>query len=233
MYVTYQTVSTSQVCQEKTLITFYYASGSPFAWRAWLGLEHKSLPYDLKAMSFSDGGLKTREYLEINPRGKVPAIVDDGFPLYESATILEYLDEQYPDSGSLLFPGNAKNRTHIRRVINEADLYLDQANRKILLPILFTKKEDWDEKLIGSGRKALASELGNFETLLSGDFYAGELSAADFTIYPMIALALRVELRKPDLDIGSLIGPKMTAWMKRVESLPIFAKTYPPHWKAK
>jgi glutathione S-transferase len=215
------------------LISFYYASGSPFAWRAWLALEHKSLPYELKLMSFSDGDLKTSAYLKINPRGKVPAIVDDGFPLYESAAILEYLDEQYPRSGSPLYPGSAKNRAHVRRLINEADLYLDQANREILVQILFTKKEDWDDKLIASGREAAAAELANFETMLSGDYFAGELSAADFTIYPMVALAQRVDLRKPDLDMASLIGPKMTAWMKRVESLPFFAKTYPPHWKMK
>lgn len=216
-----------------TLITFYYASGSPFAWRAWLALEHKSLPYDLRSMSFSDGDLKTPEFLEINPRGKVPAIVDDGFSLYESAAILEYLDEQYPDSGPPLFPGSSTNRAHIRRLINEADLYLDQANRKILGPILFTKKEDWDDNLIASGREAVATELTNFEAMLSGDYFAGELSAVDYTIYPMVALAQRVDLRKPDLDMASLIGPKMMAWMKRVESLPFFAKTYPPHWKAK
>lgn len=215
------------------MITFYYASGSPFAWRAWLALEYKSLPYDLKSMSFSDGDLKTPEYLRINPRGKVPSIVDDGFSLYESAAILEYLDEQYPDSGSPLFPGSSKNRAHIRRLINETDLYLDQANRKILLQILFTPKENWDDKQIANGRQAVATELGNFENMFVGDYFAGELSAADFAIYPMVALALRADLRKPDLGMASLIGPKMAAWMKRVESLSFFAKTYPPHWKSK
>lgn len=215
------------------MITFYYASGSPFAWRAWLALEHKSLSYELQSMSFSDGDLKTPEFRKINPRGKVPAIVDNGFSLYESAAILEYLDEQYPHSGSSLFPGSSTDRAHIRRLINEADLYLDQANRKILGPILFTKKEDWDDRLIASGCEAVAAELDNFEAMLSGDYFAGELSAVDFTIYPMVALAQRADLRKPDLHIASLIGPKMTAWMKRVEALPFFAKTYPPHWKEK
>lgn len=215
------------------MINFYYASGSPFAWRVWLALEHKSLPYELKSMSFSDGSLKTREYLEINPRGKVPSIVDGGFSLYESAAILEYLEDQYPDSGSPLFSNGAQNRAHIRRLINQADLYLDQANRKILLQILFTKKEDWEDKQIRSGREAVAVELQNFETMIAGDYFAGELSAADFTIYPMVALVLRADIRKPDLDMASLIGPKMSAWMKRVESLPFFEKTYPPHWKAK
>jgi hypothetical protein len=33
--------------------------------------------------------------------------------------------------------------------------------------------------------------------------------------------------------MASLVGPKMSAWMKRIEALPLHSKTYPPHWKAK
>ena len=43
----------------------------------------------------------------------------------------------------------------------------------------------------------------------------------------------RMEVRKPGLDVASLIGPKMSAWIQRIESLPYYSKTYPPHWKAK
>jgi len=215
------------------LITFYYGSGSPFAWRVWLALEHKQLGYDLKEMSFSSGDLKSQAYQRINPRGKVPAIEDDGFALYESAAIVEYLEDQYPDSGSSLFPGDARNRARIRRLVNEADLYLDLASRRLLQAVLFTKKEDWDEARISKGREAVAVELSNFEDPLATGYYAGELSAADFTIYPMIALMLRMDLRKSDLGMASLIGPKMSAWIKRFESLPLFSRTYPPHWKMK
>ena len=81
--------------------------------------------------------------------------------------------------------------------------------------------------------KALGKELGNFEAYLSGDYLAGELSAADITLYPLIALGLRMEQKKPDLDVRSAIGPKLGAWMKRFEALPYFDKTYPPHWRQK
>src|SRR5262249_4157483 len=74
-------------------LTFYYGSGSPFAWRVWLALEHKHIPYTFKRMQFDNGDLHTPEYLAINPRHKVPAIVDDGFALYESAAIVEYLED--------------------------------------------------------------------------------------------------------------------------------------------
>ena len=215
------------------MIRFYYGSGSPFAWRVWLSLEHKALKYDRREVSFSGGDLKTPEYLEINPRGKVPAIVDDGFTLYESAAIVEYLEDRYHDSGRLLFPGNAGARAQIRRLINEADLYLDLANRKLLQAVLFTKKEDWDEARIARGREAVAAELERFEKMLTGQYFGDDLSAADFTIYPMVALLRRLDLRKRDLDATSLIGPKMSAWMAHLETMPLFADTWPPHWKKK
>jgi len=215
------------------LISFYYGSGSPFAWRVWLALEHKKLAYDLKVMSFSAGDLKSADFLRISTRGKVPAVEDNGFSLYESSAIVEYLEDQYPGSGAALFPGDAKDRARIRCLVNEADNYLDAANRRLLQAVLFTKKEDWDESRIIAGRSVVAAELSRFEDRLSGDYYCDALSAADFTIYPMIALLLRMDLRKPELDMASLVGPKMSAWMKRIEALPLHSKTYPPHWKAK
>ena len=215
------------------LITLYYGSGSPFAWRVWLALEHKQLAYHLRQISFSSDDLTTQEYRRINPRGKVPTIEDDGFSLYESAAIVEYLEDQYPQSGTSLFPGDARNRARIRRLVNEADLYLEVAGRKLVLAVLFPNNEEWDEGDISAGREAVAVELSNFESYLSGDYYAGELSAADFTIYPLVALMRRMQVRKPDLDVASLIGPKMSVWIQRVESLPFYSKTYPPHWKDK
>jgi hypothetical protein len=40
-----------------------------------------------------------------------------------------------------------------------------------------------------------------------------------------------MEKKKADLGIRSAIGPQLGAWMTRVESLPYFKKTWPPHWK--
>ncbi len=77
-------------------LTFYNASGSPYGWRVWLALEHKGLPYELKMLSFDKGDLKTPEFRALNPRGRVPVIVDDGFALFESAAIVEFLEDKQP-----------------------------------------------------------------------------------------------------------------------------------------
>lgn len=211
-------------------ITFYYGSGSPYAWRVWFALEHKSLAYDLKALSFSEGDHKKPEFLKLNPRHRVPVIVDGSFVLYESAAILEYLDEQYPSNGKL-FPGDARQRAVTRRLVREADAYVTEAMDPLIDLVLFTKRENWDAETISTAYGKLGRELGKWESAFAGDYLAGDLSAADFTLYPMLALTLRMDIRKPDLNVAGLIGPKLGAWMKRIEALPYFEKTIPPHWK--
>jgi glutathione S-transferase len=213
------------------MLTFYYGSGSPYAWRVWLALECKGIPYELKTMSFSAGDLKRPEFLAINPRGRVPAVADDGFTLYESVAIVEYLDERYR-SGPALFPGGVHQRALVRRLVQEADQCYAIAMEKILDQVLFTPQDKWDLEAIAAARAALAEELQRWERCAATEFLAGrELTAADFTLYPLIALTLRMQKKKPDLDIPAIIGPGITAWMKRIEALPYFQATWPPHWK--
>jgi glutathione S-transferase len=209
---------------------FYYGSGSPYAWRVWLALEHKQLPYELNLMSFDKGDLKTPEYLRMNPRGRVPVINDGGFSVYESAAIVEYLEQAYPDSGAPLFPADARAAATTRRLVREADQYLAEAMEHLVGDILFTPQAEWKEDKIAKAREAFGAELAQFETSELG---SSAPDAADYTVYPMIALALRMQKKKPDLAIDALVGPRLQGWMKKVEALPFFDKTYPPHWRAK
>jgi glutathione S-transferase len=212
-------------------ITFYYGSGSPFAWRVWLALEAKAVPYELKALSFSAGDLRTPEFAALNPRRKVPVIVDEDFALYESAAILEYLDERFPDAPRL-FPGDLRQRAVARRLVLEADLYFAGATDPLLDQLLFRKPEQWDLEAIAKGREGFVKEAARWETLIAGDWVAGPgPGAADFTLYPHAALLLRMDRRKPDLDLPAIPGPVFRAWMARVEALPFFAGTVPPHWR--
>lgn len=210
-------------------LTFYAGSGSPFSWRVWLALEHKRVPYSLNMLSFSEGDLQRPGFLALNPRGKVPTLVDGDFVLFESAAIVEYLDEAYP--GTPLFPGDAKQRATVRRLVQEVDNYLDQAVESVLGELLW-KQGLPDQVKVDAGCAAIRKELAYFERCLSQDFLAGPLSAADFALYSILALALRVEqTRHPDLGVGAAMGPRLKAWKARIEALPYFAATYPPHWR--
>lgn len=213
-------------------ITFYYGSGSPYAWRVWLALEHKQLPYELKMLSFSAGDTSKPEFLKLNPRHKVPVLVDNGLALYESSAIVEYLEDQYPKSGNgALFPQQAGERAVARRLILEADNYLRVALDPMLRQIFFKPETEWDAQQIAASREEFLAELKHFENEVRGDYLVNKLSAADFALYPVLALALRLEKKKPDLALRPELGPKLTAWMKRIEALPYFVKTLPPHWK--
>lgn len=210
-------------------LRFYHGGGSPYSWRVWLALEHKRIHYEQKILSFDAGDLRQPEYTAINPRAKVPAIVDDGFSLYESAAIVEYLDERY-DETPLLFPGDAAQRALIRRMVREADQYLANPLEELATAIFSTPRAAWQPESIARAAEEFGRELDFWDTAIVGETLAGELSAADFTLYPLIALALRVERRKPDLGISQRIGPRLGAWMRRVEALPFFARTWPAHW---
>lgn len=61
-------------------------------------LEELSVPYEFILLDMAAGEHKTPEYLAINPIGKVPAIEDGEFKLWESGTILLYLAEKYDQS---------------------------------------------------------------------------------------------------------------------------------------
>lgn len=212
-------------------LTFYYGSGSPYAWRVWLALEHKQALYEMRTLSFSAGDLRKPEFEAINPRHKVPAIVDDGFALYESVAIVEYLDERFAN-GPALFPGDVRSRALIRRMVQEADQYYAATMEKIVDEVLFTPQDKWDLGAIDAARAGLGKELALWERLIGGEFLAGSaVSAADFTLYPLLALTLRMQKKKPDLDVPALIGPRVGAWMQRVEALPYLRRTWPPHWK--
>jgi len=213
-------------------ITFYYGSGSPFAWRVWLALEHKKLDYEFKLMSFSDGDLKKQEFRALNPRGQVPLIVDNGFALAQSNAIVEYLDEQYPATAQL-FHGTTHARAQVRRWIADLDDNFNSTLNHLTDAVIWTKPELRDSAKIDAARTAMLTELDFVAAQMSGDFLAGDkLTAADFALYPMLAMLARCDLKKPDLGMVAARPAALAAWAARIEGLPYFAKTLPPHWKA-
>jgi glutathione S-transferase len=118
-------------------------------------------------------------------------------------------------------------------MVQEVDQYYALAMERIVEQILFTEQDKWDGEEIDAARKLLMEEIDRWEEGAGRTEYLGGAAptAADFALYPLIALTLRMEKKKPDLGIRSAIGPRLGAWMTRIESLPYFKKTWPPHWK--
>jgi glutathione S-transferase len=195
----------------------------------WLVLEHKQLPYEFNLLSLQNGELKKPEYLAINPHGKVPALIDDDFVTWEASTIVEYLEDKYPEHP--VFPTSIKERAIVRRLSAEAYTYLYPVLRRLMDQTLFRPDGDGDPAMIAVAINELSRELAYFEDALQGDYFVGNISAADFTIYPLLALVKRLHERRPQLGADALIWPKLKGFMQRIEQLPYFTKTTPPHWK--
>jgi glutathione S-transferase len=213
-------------------ITLYYGSGSPYAWRVQLALEHKALPYERKVLSFSAGDTRKPEFIALNPRHTVPTLVDGELVLYESNAITAYLDDAYPGRGAPLFPGDAKTRATVWRLMMEVDNYVLEAIDGVTTYAFSTKPEERDPAKLVEARKAASEEFAQMARYLKGDFLVGPLSAADYSLYPTVAFMYRARVKLPDFDADGLLPPALRRWKDRVEALPYFDKTIPPHWKA-
>ncbi|HVY52136.1 MAG TPA: glutathione S-transferase family protein [Devosia sp.] len=210
-------------------LTFYYGSGSPFAWKVWLALEHKGIAYELKLLSFDKGDTKAPAFRAINPRGLVPTIVDDGFALWESGVILEYLEEKYPQKP--LLPKETRARATVRRLATEINDYVKEASNALAELVLYGDKPATKEELADAHQKMLDA-LAPFEAAFVGPYLAGELSIADFTMFPFVRMLKRIEDRKPGQGLpDDRLPPKLRAWKGAIEKLPYYEKTTPPHWK--
>ena len=211
-------------------LDFYFGSGSPFAWKVWLTLEHKGIPHTAKRLSFDADETRKPEFLALNPRGKVPTIVDDGFALYESNAICEYLEEKYPQNP--LMPKDVKSRALVRRLIGEADDSLYKLESDLMDQVLYRPAAERDQKKIDEAKDKLREELKIWQGYLKDDFFAGALSLADFAIYPYLRMSVRIEERAPGLGLKREELPaNLAAWLKRIEALPYYERTIPPHWK--
>jgi glutathione S-transferase len=201
-----------------------------------LTLEIKKLAYESKLLEFSKGEHKTPAYLKLNPRGKVPTLKDGNFVLYESIAIMAYLDRKYPDPP--LFGKTPEEAGLIWRVISECESYLVGEGNKVVRPMFFGKGlERVDE--IQQAAQAIRQELQSIDACLArSSWLIGEqISAADITVFPLVQLLLRAaskEAAQP-FNLGLLplseIYPSIARWVQRIEALPNYQRTYPPHWR--
>ena len=217
-------------------LKIYWGSGSPFAWRVMLTLEVKRLPYESRLLEFSKEEHKSPGYLKLNPRGKVPTLKDGDFALYESLAIMSYLDRKYPDPP--IFGTTPQETGLIWREISETDSYLGDPGTKIVRPVFFGKGLEKTEE-IQEAATTIRRELKRIDTTLANSAWlvGAEISAADIALFPLIQILLRAaskEAAKP-LNLGffplAQSYPNIAAWVKRLEGIPGYERTYPPHWK--
>jgi len=106
-------------------ITVYGSVLSPFAARVLLACAYKGLATNLM---MPKDGIKSPEYMKLNPFGKIPTIKDGSFVLYESTVIVDYLDAKYKKKK--LLPTAAKAMGQTRLIASIAAEYVQGAGLK-------------------------------------------------------------------------------------------------------
>jgi glutathione S-transferase len=79
-------------------IQFYHNPMSRGRIAHWM-LEEVGVPYRIHLLRFDKGEHKAPAYLEVNPMGKIPAIVHKGHVVTEAAAICAYLADAFPEKG--------------------------------------------------------------------------------------------------------------------------------------
>ncbi len=220
-------------------ITVYWGSGSPFAWSVLLALEVKGLNYESKLLQMSQGEHKTPEFLAINPRGKVPVLVDGETVISESLAILTWLEASYPEPS--LFGRGAAEKTAVMQAVSALISYVEPPIMTISRTTFF---KPWDAAGQADISAAVALALPELQRLDADlgktAWLAGNaLSAADLRLFPLLQLLWRATLgadRKGGLPVMHELDrphfPAIDRWARQIEELPGYNRTYPPHWRA-
>ena len=79
------------------MLTFYYAPGT-CALASHLALEYTGTPYEAKRLDFKQQQQRSPEYLRVNSKGRVPALVTDRGVLTETPAVLQYIAQAFPQA---------------------------------------------------------------------------------------------------------------------------------------
>ena len=89
---------------------------SPYSFnarRAVLAALELAAPVDLVTVDLAKGEQKSKDFLAMNPNGRVPVLDDAGFYLTESHAIMQYLADKTP--GQTLYPAELRARADVNR----------------------------------------------------------------------------------------------------------------------
>ena len=217
-------------------LTLYWGSGSPFSWRVLLALEHKGLPYDSQRLYFDKQEPQSPHMLKLNPRGRVPVLKDGDYVVFESVAVLYYLEQKYPQLP--IFGATPEEAGVIMRVICEFQTYAEPSLLRITEAIFAGNVTEHIDDLTDA-MHVVAREARTIEGRLSKEqWIVGEkYTATDMVIFPWIQVLRRAMDRTAAAELGARFlpmernYPALARWIRRIESLPGYERTYPPHWR--
>lgn len=199
------------------MLTLYYASGT-CALASHLALEATGAPYDAVRVNFKEQQQRSPEYLKINPKGRVPALVTDRGVLTETPALLQYIGQTFPqaklaplDDAFLLGKMNEFN-SYLCSTVHVNHAHGARASR-------WTDDAAAMETMKAKVPQTMSDAFQLIETqMLQGPWVLGErFSTSDFYLYTIARW-----LKGDSVDVNRF--PKVADHMKRVEALPATQK---------
>jgi glutathione S-transferase len=135
------------------------------------------LPFEREDIGGPFGGNDKPEYLALNPNGRVPTIIDDGYVLWESNSCTRYLAAKH--GGDPLSPADLQIRGNAERWMDWQMTTMSPALVPVFWGLVRTPPEKRDMDAIEAARKKLSGLIGFMDTQLSKTNY---LAGDDFTI---------------------------------------------------
>ena len=168
------------------MITIYGVAPSRTYRCLWL-LEELGLEYQRELVHWEDDGAERSAYLELNPNGRVPCLVDGDLVLFESLAINLYLMRRY---GGALTPGSIEDEGRVLQwsfwAVNELEPFISVLG----VERAYKPETEWDQKAIAAAQAALLKpnkilddQLAGRDYLLGDSFTVADLNVAS-VIYP-------------------------------------------------
>ncbi len=193
-------------------ITLYHDVPSSNSDRVKIALAEKRLKWEGVRVRLAQREQKQPEFLQLNPYGKIPVLVEDGHVLFESCIINEYLDEKYPDP--LLMPKDPYLRGRGRVLVDYALNFMHEPYWALRGEMRKPAAER-DEEVAADQRRVLERLMLYLEAALADKpYFLGELSLTDIAVVPRF---LRME------EYGALPTPslpRLGAWLQRMKERP-------------
>ena len=202
------------------MIDFYY-SPTPNGWKVGIMLEECELPYKTHLLQLGKGEQFGKEFLEISPNAKMPAIVDNdaavvgessgkknSVSVFESGAILIYLAEK---TGKFLPPPQYSRIEMLEWMFWQAANQGPIAGQLSHFVNYAPDGEDYGRKRYKGEYERNLAVLEN--RLDDRDYILGEYSIADILAFPWAFIA------KP-LGVSLDAFPKIAAWRGKIKSRP-------------
>ncbi len=201
------------------MLTLFEHPLSPYAQKNKIALREKGIEFDLATPDAIGSGDTGGDFLEANPRGEVPALVDDGFAIFDSTVILEYLEDKWPTPS--LLPGEPQNRARVRMIEDVMDTQFEAINWGLGEVAYFKRAQGANAEAIF--KKAAAQTQGFFawleKQLGDADWFNGtSFGWGDLSVIPYVNGSASFGITPPE-------GSKLEAWAARTNARPAVAQT--------